>query len=92
MSNELSRWLASTDVKQHRTELTRVGWREEKAAAELGAIARTTERAMLAGLCVTRTRNMAEQMAPDAAEKLALFDIAATGAMMNVISNLNKGR
>ena len=92
MSKELSRWLASAEVKQHSTELARIDRKEEKAAAELGAIARTTERAMLAGLCVTRTRNMAEQMAPDAAEKLALFDIASTGAMMNVISNLNKGR
>ncbi|TCC39378.1 hypothetical protein [Kribbella sindirgiensis] len=92
MGQEVARWFANTEVKQHSNELARIERQEEKAAAEVGAITRTTERAMMAGLLITRTRNMAEQVAPDAAEKLAMFDIASTGALMSVISNVSKGR
>lgn len=78
----------SAELKQHGRELDRLERKEEKAAAELGTIARTTERAMLAGLAVTKTRNAAEQLAPDAAEKLALMDLASTGAMLGVIQRV----
>lgn len=90
MSNEPVLW-RNAEARQHSTELARIERKEEKAAAEVGAITRTTERAMMAGLLITRTRNMAEQVAPDAAEKLALMDIASTGALMNAISNVSKG-
>ncbi|MDX2974386.1 hypothetical protein [Kribbella solani] len=92
MSQEVARWFANAEVKQHSNELARIERIEEKAAAEIGLVARTTERAMMAGLLITRVRNMAEQVAPDAAEKLALIDIGSTGALMNVISNASKGR
>lgn len=69
MSNE-SVLFRTAEIRQHSRDLERLDRREEKAAAELGVIARTTERAMLAGLAVTNTRNVAEQLARDIAEKL----------------------
>jgi hypothetical protein len=90
LGTEVARWFASGEVRQHHRELDTIWRAEEKAAAQIESIGRTTERAIMAGLCVTRTRNMAEQLAPDAADKLAMFDIASAAAIANVITDLTR--
>lgn len=82
----------SADARRHGAELARLERNEERAEAELGVIARTTQRAMIAGMVITKTRNAAELLSPDGAEKYALFDLASTGAIVNVIQSAARGR
>lgn len=80
----------SADAKRHSAELARLDRSEERAEAVIGAIARTVQRATFAGVIMTKTRNAAEQLAPDGAESYAVFALAGTGAIVNVIQTVGR--
>ncbi|GAB3428655.1 hypothetical protein [Flindersiella endophytica] len=87
---ELSQWFASPAERQHSRDLAAIERQRDKGMARIRAIAQVADFAMMAGAAVTQTRNQAERIVPDGAEKFAMIDTASTAAIMNVVIDMGR--